>query len=179
MRAPEDDLSLVTRCKLELPRQHDAFDVLVSRYQDRIYTLCYRLLGNATDAEDCLQEILLQLYLCVKTFDGRSAFSTWLYRVVYNHCLNMLAKRKRLAGRNEEMPEEPLDPRSWPQGRSGRAQAVLSQLGGEDRTILVMKYVSELEIVEIARIFGVSNSAVKMRLLRAREQFKKLYGGKA
>ena len=175
MRSLQDDLALVARCRRELPRKHEAFEELVHLYQDRIYTLCFRLLGNAVEAQDALQEVLLRLFLSISSFDGRSAFSSWLYRVVHNHCLNTLAKRKRAGGKNEEIVDEPVDPRSIPQARAGKAQSALNRLTEEDRSLLVMKYVAELEIQEMARILGLGSSAVKMRLLRAREQFRKSY----
>ena len=175
MNTPQEDLALVARCKRELPRGHQAFEELVHAYQSKIYTLCYRMARNAADAEDLLQEILLRLFLSISSFDGRSSFSTWLYRVVYNHCLNALAKKKRAAGRDEELASEPLDPRTLPLQKDGRAQAALDRLSDEDRAVLVMKYLTELEIAEIAQILGLSSSAVKMRLLRAREVFKQKY----
>ena len=166
---------MVARCKRELPRRHDAFEELVRAYQSKIYTLCYRLSGNAADAEDLLQEVLLRLFVSINSFDGRSAFSTWLYRVVYNHCLNAIAKKKRLIGKSEEILIEPPDPRTLPARKEGRAQRALDQLSEGDRTLLVMKYITELEIEEIARILNLGVSAVKMRLLRARELFKNKY----
>ncbi len=166
---------MVARCKRELPRRHDAFEELVRAYQSKIYTLCYRLAGNDADAEDLLQEILLRLFVSITSFDGRSAFSTWLYRVVHNHCLNAMAKKKRWLGRNEAMLVEPAYPRSLPSQRRGRAQQALDQLSEGDRTLLVMKYITELEIQEIAKILGLGIGAVKMRLLRARELFRNKY----
>lgn len=175
MRTPQEDLALVARCKRELPRGHQAFEELIHAYQSKIYTLCYRMARNAADAEDLLQEILLRLFLSLNSFDGRSAFSTWLYRVAYNHCLNALAKKRRSTGREDELVSEPLDPRTLPAQKNGRAQAVLDRLSHEDRALLVMKYVTELEIREIAQVMGLGSSAVKMRLLRARELFREKY----
>ena len=175
MRSPQEDLALVARCKRELPRRHDAFEELIRAYQSKIYTLCYRLTGNSADAEDLLQDVLLRLFVSITSFDGRSSFSTWLYRVVHNHCLNAIAKKKRSFGRNEEMLLEPVDPRSLSVPRQGRAQWALDQLSEGDRTLLVMKYITELEIQEIATILGLGTGAVKMRLLRARELFRNKY----
>ena len=172
MRSPQEDLALVARCKRELPRSHDAFEELAGAYQSRIYTLCYCLSRDPSDAEDLLQEVLLRLFVCITSFDGRSSFSTWLYRVVYNHCLYAIAKRKRSPGRSEEELIDPPDPRSLPAHKGGRAQRVLDQLSEGDRSLLVMKYVTELQIQEIAQILGVGTGAVKMRLLRARELFR-------
>ena len=174
-RSPQEDLALVARCKRELPRRHDAFEELVHAYQSKIYTLCYRLSGDAADAEDLLQEVLIRLFASIGSFDGRSAFSTWLYRVVYNCCLNAISKRKRLADRMEDVLVDPPDPRSLPSQKDGRAQRVLDELNAEDRALLIMKYVTELEVQEIAKILGLSLSAAKMRLLRSRELFKAKY----
>ncbi len=166
---------MVARCKRELPRRHDAFEELVRAYQSKIYTLCYRLSGDPADAEDLLQEVLIKLFVSIHSFDGRSAFSTWLYRVVYNHCLNAIATKKRLSGKSEEILIDPPDPRTLPAQKGGRAQRVLDQLSEGDRTVLVMKYITELEVDEMAKILGLGASAVKMRLLRARELFKNKY----
>ena len=70
MRNPSEDLALVARCKRELPHQHKAFEQLVGNYKDMVYTLCYRMTGNPTDAEDLLQEILTKLFLGLDKFEG-------------------------------------------------------------------------------------------------------------
>ena len=153
----------------------EAFSKLYALHKRRVYTLCLRMLGNVSEAEDMTQEAFLHLFRKIGSFRGESAFSTWLYRVVYNHCLNAIAKKKRLIGKSEEILIEPPDPRTLPARKEGRAQRALDQLSEGDRTLLVMKYITELEIEEISRILNLGVSAVKMRLLRARELFKNKY----
>ncbi len=175
MKATSADLKLVARCKRELPHYHGAFDELVANYRNGIYTLCYRMTGNRQDAEDLLQEILLRLFLGIQSFDGNAAFSTWVYRVAQNHCLNFLAKHKTQRTQTEVLLEEPLDPRSQKDRPRGLAQHTLNQMEATDRSLLVMKYIMELDIGEMSDAMGVGASALKMRLLRARAQFRKLY----
>jgi len=176
MRAWADDSALVERCKRELPHQHAAFDALVKRYKDMVFTLCYRLAGDTAHAEDLMQEVFTKVFLNLKDFEGRSAFSSWLYRIAHNHCLNFLARQKReqagLAGYAEDQKLQAATSRH---AVDEPMQEVLNQLREEPRSILIMKYVLELELVEISAILGITLSAAKMRLLRAREEFRLLH----
>ena len=123
------------RCLRELPHQHKAFEQLVGAYKDMIYTLCYRMTGNAGDAEDLLQEILTKLFLGLNKFEGRSAFSSWLYRVAYNHCLNFLASRREERRKTDPLPERDVfrDPATETSAADERTQAVLDSLPPEER----------------------------------------------
>ena len=177
MRNPSEDLALVARCKRELPHQHKAFEQLVGNYKDMVYTLCYRMTGNPTDAEDLLQEILTKLFLGLDKFEGRSAFSSWLYRVSYNHCLNFLAGRKQEYVRTRELPEGDtlLDATTEPSTQDQRTQAVLDSMAPEERSLLIMRFVMDLDVKEISEILQVGQSATKMRLSRVRQKFKELF----
>jgi RNA polymerase sigma-70 factor (ECF subfamily) len=172
-----DDSALVERCKRELPHQHAAFSELVKRYKNMVFTLCYRVVGEAAYAEDLMQEVFTKVFLNLKDFEGRSAFSSWLYRITHNHCLNFLAKQNReqagLAGYAEDQNLQ----HAHASGNSAvePMQEVLNQLDEEPRSILIMKYVLELDLAEIGAILGITLSAVKMRLLRAREEFRIAY----
>ncbi len=165
------------RCLRELPHQHKAFEQLVGAYKDMIYTLCYRMTGNAGDAEDLLQEILTKLFLGLNKFEGRSAFSSWLYRVAYNHCLNFLASRREERRKTDPLPERDVfrDPATETSAADERTQAVLDSLPPEERSLLVMRFVMDLDVKEISSILGIGLSATKMRLLRTRETFKRLF----
>ena len=177
MRTSGEDLALVERCKRELPHQHKAFEQLITAYTDMIYTLCYRMTGNATDAEDLLQEILTKLFLNSGKFDGRSAFSSWLYRVAYNHCLNFLSQRRTEYTTTETLPDGDviLDASTHVTWQDERTQAVLESIDPSSSSLLVMKYVMDLDIKEISDILQVGLSATKMRLARARDEFKRMF----
>jgi RNA polymerase sigma-70 factor (ECF subfamily) len=177
MRTSGEDLALVERCKRELPHQHKAFEQLITAYKDMIYTLCYRMTGNATDAEDLLQEILTKLFLNIGKFDGRSAFSSWLYRVAYNHCLNFLSQRRTEYTTTETLPDGDVieDATTHVTWQDERTQAVLESIDPSSSSLLVMKYVMDLDIKEISDILQVGLSATKMRLARARDEFKRMF----
>ena len=177
MRTPGEDLALVARCKRELPHQHKAFEQLITAYKDMVYTLCYRMTGNATDAEDLLQEILTKLFLNIGKFDGRSAFSSWLYRVAHNHCLNFLSQRRTEYTSTGTLPDGDVivDASTNVTWQDERTQAVLESIDPNSRSLLVMKYVMDLDIKEISDILQVGLSATKMRLARARDEFKRMF----
>lgn len=177
MRAPGEDLSLVARCKRELPHQHKAFEQLIAAYKDMVYTLCYRMTGDATDAEDLLQEILTKLFLNIGKFDGRSAFSSWLYRVAYNHCLNFLSQRRTEYATTDTLPDGDaiVDTSTYVTWQDERTQAVLESIDPASRSLLIMKYVMDLDVKEISDILQVGLSAAKMRLARARDEFKRMF----
>ena len=83
-----DDAALVERA---WRRRQRAFDVLVERHRRQVYQVCYRFVGNHEDASDLAQDVFLRAYRALGTFKGHSAFSTWLYRVAVNVCLNRVA----------------------------------------------------------------------------------------
>lgn len=178
MRGTNDDSSLVGRCKRELPHQHGAFEELIQRYKNKVYTLCYRIIGNASDAEDLMQEIFMRVFVALPSFEERAKFSTWLYRVTYNHCLNFLAKQRHSGARNEAYTRQTARDlsRDSPEMSAVLEQALL-RLDKEQRSLLIMKYIMDLEVREIAATLGISQSAVKMRLLRARDELRALYSG--
>jgi RNA polymerase sigma-70 factor (ECF subfamily) len=179
MRNPGEDLALIARCKRELPHQHKAFEQLVSAYKDMVYTLCYRMTGSSIDAEDLLQEILTKLFLSLNKFEERSAFSSWLYRVTYNHCLNFLSSRHVEQARTDALPvgDVIVDTSTEASRQDQRTQAVLASIDPDDRALLVMKYVMDLDVKEISEILQIGLSATKMRLSRAKEGFKQMFKG--
>lgn len=177
MRNPGEDLALIARCKRELPHQHKAFEQLVSAYKDMVYTLCYRMTGSSTDAEDLLQEVLTKLFLNLNKFEERSAFSSWLYRVAYNHCLNFLSSRHMEQVRTDALPagDVVVDTSTEASRQDQRTQAVLASIDSDDRALLVMKYVMDLDVKEISEILQIGLSATKMRLSRAKDEFKRMF----
>ena len=101
--ARESERQVVEACQRG---EREAFDQLVVRYQRNIYLLCYRYVNNHEDANDLTQEVFLRAWRAIGRFKGRSAFSTWLYRIGVNACLNFRAARKPPA---QELPETLAD----------------------------------------------------------------------
>ncbi len=177
MNPHEDDRALVERCRRELPLRHQAFELLVERYKSMVYTLCLRMTGNASDASDLMQEAFTKAFFHFKSFEGRSAFSSWLYRIAYNECLRHLETRKRetrlMAGYAEQ--ETKSAPAPAGDERTLALQKALDGLSEHYRSALIMKYVMGLETREMADALDLTEGAVKMRLLRAREEFRRLF----
>lgn len=177
MENQTDEALLIRRCKQELPYNHSSFEELVSRYKDYVFTLCYRIAGKSTDAEDLTQEVFTKVFLNLKNFEERSKFSSWIYRIAHNQAVDFVNRRKREA---EVIGEYTAEKKSSGKdsdvdAMSGKMQSALDQLPPEQRSLLVMKYVIGLDLKEISESQELSLAAVKMRLLRARNEFRELY----
>ncbi|AQS59697.1 sigma-70 family RNA polymerase sigma factor [Desulforamulus ferrireducens] len=180
---PLEDQLLVERSK---KGDREAFEHLVQLYEQKVYTIAYRLMGNHADAADLAQDAFIKIYQALPNFRGDSSFSTWIYHITVNVCRDELRKRQRrptvsLDDNNGEGnnytyeirstapgPEEMLD-RSETQAM---IQQCLDSLSDDYRTILVMREIQELAYEEIAEILGCSLGTVKSRLSRARQALK-------
>jgi RNA polymerase sigma-70 factor (ECF subfamily) len=165
----------------------EAFDSLVSRYERRIYNLAYRLSGNAEDASDLTQETFIRLYRSINTFKGQSAFSTWLYRIATNVCLDELRRRQRtpavslddpVSTADGEIEREVADFSQLPEvllehkELQELVQQVLSELSEDHRTVIILRDLEDLSYEEIAEILNCQLGTIKSRLNRARAALK-------
>jgi RNA polymerase sigma-70 factor (ECF subfamily) len=159
-----------------------AFAELVSTYSERIYNLALRILRNREDAEDVLQETFLTVLQKLNTFDGRSNFFTWIYRIATNASLMKLRKKKLVFA---EIPDNPdLGPRheeqifvDWSQDPSFNIQneeikkiinTAINQLSEIYRSVFILRDIEQLSIKETSKILSISEENVKIRLRRAR-----------
>lgn len=154
---------------------------IYARYSDKIYQKCVSFVKDSAKAEDLTHDIFLKLIFKLGTFKQDAKFSTWLYSITYNHCMDQLRSYKK---RGEVHTDEPLevpddvDLDSIFDGEDVQIvnlRAAIGHLTVDEKGILFMKYMDELSIKEIAIIFNVTESAVKMRLLRSREKLRKKY----
>jgi len=148
----------------------DAFALLVRRHQGAVYGLALRMLGSEADAQDAAQDSFVQAWKALARFRSDSAFATWLYRIVTNRCLNILAKRRPTDALTDDHADDRDDPVEVAAGRERMhavAAAVL-RLGPEQRAALVLREFQGLPYDEIAEVLGVSVAAVKGRIHRAR-----------
>jgi len=162
-----DDLVLVAAAR---DGDGDAFALLVRRHQGAVYGLALRMLGSEADAQDAAQDSFVQAWKGLARFRGDSAFATWLYRIVTNRCLNILAKRRPTDALTDDHADARGDPVEAAAGRERMhavAAAVL-RLGPEQRAALVLREFQGLPYDEIADVLGVSVAAVKGRIHRAR-----------
>ena len=163
-----------------------AFEQLISVHQKRILADCVYLTRDDANAEDLAQEVFVKAYFGLRGFEGRSSFRHWLQRIKVNHCLNHIKKK---ASRNEitldgagsedfdELRVEPeVSRRLESAGDREWIDSILQSLPAKLRIPLIMRDMDELSYEEIAVSLNVGLSAVKMRVKRAREQFRMLYG---
>lgn len=162
-----------------------AFEQLVLLHQRRIVANCRYITRDANNAEDLAQEVLVKAFFGFRRFEGRSSFGGWLQRIKINHCLNHLKKQ---AGRSyvgiEEPEVEEFDQLKVQATAERMADAlsdqvltgvVLDSISTNLRVPLVLCDMDELSYEEVAETLGISLSAVKMRIKRAREQFRERY----
>lgn len=148
----------------------EQYALIVRAFQKPIYRYCYRLLENKQDAEDAVQDILVKGYQSIHQYKPKVHFSAWIYRIAYNHCLNLLRKRRLQKQvmrifRPEVMsasPEQELDDRLYKPSLS----AALSRLSLELRNMLILRVFEEKTYIEISEILGVRPNALTKRMNR-------------
>lgn len=162
-------------------RDRFACSCLMKRYMPRLYRLALQITGNTDDAEDVLQESLIQACDKVEQFEGRSALGSWLHRIVVNNALMHLRRRKAAASRTEQssdaasaLAEEVADDRMGPgehalsrELREKVDQAILA-LPDSLRSAFVLRDVEGMSTLEAAEALGITEPALKVRLHRAR-----------
>lgn len=171
-------------CRRIAAGDEGAFEILVVRYQDRVFSFCLRFLGDRAEAEDVAQDVFLTLYRSAQDFRGDSSFSTWLLRIAKNQSLNRikyLARRGKAGRRSlDELGEERLasteraaeerSPHELVEGgqTSAIVQQAIATLEPEHRAVVVLRDVEDLSYEEIAGITGLPIGTVKSRIHRAR-----------
>lgn len=161
--------------------QAEGLAILYEMYRLPVFRTSFRLLGERASAEDATQEIFLRVFERISTFGGQSAFSTWLYRLAVNHCLNLLDKRKRRAMVPVEDLHHRADVAGEPEEAYARSQRrdrlvrLIGVLSVDHRTVLVLREIEDLSYSEIAAVLEVPLGTVMSRLARAREALKQLW----
>ncbi|MCA9965592.1 MAG: sigma-70 family RNA polymerase sigma factor [Anaerolineales bacterium] len=158
-------------------RDDRPFRELFRRYQAVVWRACYGMMRNADDAEDLTQEVFFKAYRNLNKFEGRSSFKTWIYRIAINTAQNEIRRRKRRAQEAETAVEEmaeylPSDTflESALEEKQQRRllQEALADVRPEEYEVLYLKDIEDRPYAEIAEILGISLSAAKMRVQRAR-----------
>jgi RNA polymerase sigma-70 factor (ECF subfamily) len=157
-----------------------AFVAILERFRQRVWSVCYRLMGNEHDASDAAQEVFVRLFVNRAKFEGRSKYSTWVHGVAVRTCLGIRRgrgrrqKHERVVGDEHTTPEAIARPEA-PAGLSLDLVQILDTLDEDDRALLLLKYAEGYSHEELAAIFEISVSACKMRISRAREKIQKQF----
>jgi RNA polymerase sigma-70 factor (ECF subfamily) len=147
----------------------DALEVLLERHVDRVHAICRRVLGNPDDALDATQEALLAISRAIGRFDGRAAFTTWLYRVATNAAIDELRRRRRRPVPDDLLPME-ASAGPGPEGVVDRLDidAALARVPEEFRVAVVLRDLCDLDYARIAEVLGVPTGTVRSRISRGR-----------
>ncbi|MBR9919874.1 MAG: RNA polymerase sigma factor [Bacteroidetes bacterium] len=179
-RKKRSDIELIQRY---METQESAyFDLLYDRYSTKVYAKCISLLKDETRAQDAVQDIFTKIFLNLSKFSERSKFSTWVYSITYNYCIDLIRrgkKHQKLFTDEVENPpdvvEDEIPDKELLEMEIDRLQAVLEELPPGDKAVLLMKYQQELQIREIAKVLDKTESAIKMKIKRAKERARKIY----
>lgn len=170
----EDDATLVAAAQ---SGDRTALDALLRRHYDRVHAICRRVTGASRDADDAAQEAMISIVRGLPRFDGRAAFTTWIYRIATNAALDEARRRGRRpmlhVVDDDGQPPEQVDPLSQrtveAAGDRMAIDAALADLPEEFRTAVVMRDVGDLDYAEIATALDVPVGTVKSRIARGRQ----------
>mgnify|MGYP003499260849 FL=1 len=175
------------RIKQVLKGDQNAYADIVNLYQHKLYQICYRMLGNKQEAEDIAQEAFVRAYINLHSYDQKRKFSTWIYRIATNLCIDRIRKKKpdyyldaEVAGTDgldmysqiaadEKLPEDVVAQMELQE----RIQYEISRLPDKYRSVIVLKYIEELSLQEISEILDMPLGTVKTRIHRGREALRK------
>ena len=173
-----------------LKGDQNAFEEIVTLFQHRLYQVCYRMLGNAQEAEDISQEAFVRAYINIHTFDQKRKFSTWIFRIATNLCIDRIRKKKpdyyldaNVPGTDglnmysqiaatDELPEDEVERMELQQ----RIHYEIGRLPDKYRSVIILRYIEELPLQEIGDILDLPLGTVKTRVHRGREVLRKQMG---
>lgn len=182
-------METIVKNRIKQVRKGDqnAFAEIVDLYKDKIYQLCYRMLGNSHEAEDIAQEAFIRAYVNIHTYDLDRKFSTWLYRIATNLSIDRIRKKKpdyyldaEVSGTEGltmysqvaaeiSLPEDQIETMELQE----TIQKEILKLPDKYRTVIVLKYIDELSLIEISEILNIPVGTVKTRTHRGREALRK------
>ncbi|MGB8490861.1 MAG: sigma-70 family RNA polymerase sigma factor [Bacteroidales bacterium] len=156
----------------------NAYSFLVDRHKDRAYNLALRISGNREDAEEITQDAFLKAFRSLGSFKMKSAFATWVYRIVYNTAISFVRARKKGVLSIEDFPADALDFIGFSSNireaendyRSSLVNFALQKIEAEERALITLYYYEEMSTDKISEVTGISRSNVKVRLFRARQK---------
>lgn len=178
------------QASIRLAKEGDeqAFEALVTAYERKVYNYALRSTGNEQDAMDITQEVFLRVFRSLSGFKEESSFSTWLYRITFNICIDFSRKNAKrnenslsldgeaADGKELELPDERHAPEAAYDRKELREEiaGAILRLSEQHREVLVMREISGLSYAEIAEVLELEEGTVKSRIARARENLRKI-----
>lgn len=157
----------------------EAFEEIVKQHERKIYNLAYRYTGSSEDALDICQETFIKIYRSIKNFKGESSFSTWIYRVASNVCIDYIRKDKKTISLSDDdnyISETLESPNGDPEKELSRKELSseisksLLQINEDQREIIVLRDIEGYSYEEIAQLLDISEGTVKSRIARGRKK---------
>ncbi|MBN2041214.1 MAG: sigma-70 family RNA polymerase sigma factor [Spirochaetes bacterium] len=196
-KASDEDYSLIRDC---LDNNRDSFNRLVLKYKDMVFNLCFRIVADYDEANDCAQEVFIKVYENLNTFKFQAAFSTWLYRIAVNICRNHLSSLKfrtrkkmiSLSGGNEEtdrpdnprlsvtdVPDDSYSPEKIYEKKEKKeiVRNAINSMPPKEKILIVLRDIEGRSYEEIAEITGFRMGTVKSGLARARQELRNMLRG--
>ncbi len=160
------------------------FAVLYDRYAVVVYNKCYGFSKNKEEAQDLTHDVFIRLFVKLRTFKGKSKFSTWLYSFTYNFCVNYVQRDSNKKKENKTIitdnikevdDSDEIDDAALFELKADKLAKAMAIIEPNDKIILLMKYQDDLSIKEISKVLEIGESAVKMRLKRAKGKVVNVY----
>ncbi len=157
------------------------FDQLYSRHCDKVYGKCISILKDTNLANDALQEIFIKILLNISKFKEQSKFSTWVYSITYNFCIDMVRRNRKslliYSGDDEAAGEivEDVSDSEILETSISKLKVILNKIPVGDKAVLMMKYQDGMSIKDISETLSKTESAVKMKIKRAKQKFRLVY----
>ncbi|WP_299224154.1 sigma-70 family RNA polymerase sigma factor [uncultured Psychroserpens sp.] len=158
------------------------FEVLYDRYANLVYNKCYGFAKDSDEAKDLTQDVFLKLFVKLASFKEKSKFSTWLYAFTYNHCVNYVTRNtaKKFEKQSVDYADienisEEVDDVDFSDMRLDKLKQALELVSPDEKMILLLKYQDNLSIKEIESVLDIGESAVKMRIKRAKDKLLTVY----
>jgi len=176
------DIELITRYLREQDSMY--FTVLYRRYAGKVFAKCISMLADEGQARDATQDIFIKVLLNLARFTEQSSFSTWVYSITYNYCIDLIRKKKKMplifsedVGKVSQGVEDMDDiPDSvLLEMEQNRLEKVFEHLPPGDKAILLMKYIDDMSIKEIGTALNKTESAIKMQIMRAKQISQSIY----
>lgn len=161
------------------------FEILYDRFSSMVYNKCYGFANGVDEAKDLTQDVFLRVFVKLASFKGNSKFSTWLYAFTYNHCVNYVTRNTAKKIEKKAISSESIDiqnigedidsTQEFQNMKIEQLKKVMELISPEEKMILLLKYQDNLTIKELSEALNIGESAVKMRLKRAKDKLVNKY----